>query len=156
MIKVWLLTITTALLGSMLLAHSIQVPLRQGPSPKKVPYAYIQNSCAPWGGPAVTIYLSDAPQKCEELSLPYTTISIWKGAKEISGQTFTFPDYKAGWVARQITKDSNQKVRSGRVHLQEVKEDADVKGDFDLEFEDGHREQGSFRAKWCHQPVMCG
>ncbi len=52
-------------------------------------YARLARSCAPFDGPAVTLYLSDHPIEAAVPSPPYRMISVYRAVDDVLGHSFT-------------------------------------------------------------------
>ncbi len=117
------------------------------------------SDCAPWDGPAISISVSEKEISCTTKKFPYIEINIYKSESEISGQTFSFPDFKAGSVSKIViikNQKKNIQVKSGTVKFEEATKTTDFSGKFEVEFEDGEKSSGSFVAKKCERFYACG
>lgn len=130
-------------------------PLRA--SPERLPHAMAVRDCAPWDGPAVTIYLSAAPADSTPPSPPHLRLSLWRSAPELERNTFAWPaetqEAAATWCE---TNDACQAAPAGRVRIRRVWPDSLIEGEFDLQLDGLTWVGGGFRAVWLETRIICG
>ena len=126
-------------------------------SPAEFPNAYAVADCAPWDGPAVTLYLTARPADSSGFPLPHLRISVWRDAHELPGHSFAWPaDRQVGAAARCETPTDCRAASSGRVTFAAADPDSALSGSTELTFPGGTTTSGSFRAVWRKTRVMCG
>ncbi len=130
-------------------------PLRA--SPERLPHAVAVRDCAPWDGPAVTIYLSAASADSTPPPPPHLQLSLWRSATELERNTFAWPaetqEAAATWCE---TDDACRAAPTGRVRIRRVWPDSLIEGEFDLQFDGRISVGGGFRAVWLETRIMCG
>lgn len=121
-------------------------------------YAVIQRSCAPWDGSAIELRLSPSPIAADRTSAPSISISIWKSREAVSGGTFRFPDDtgRIGTASHCRAPDNCELIESGTVRFDPFEDGKPATGAFDIVLRGGHHEQGSFKAIWSSERVLCG
>jgi hypothetical protein len=125
--------------------------------PHDYAYAYSTPDCAPWDGPAVTLFLQAAASD----SLPpvgrHLQISIFVSLDQLSGQSLSWPtDARKGSLLECASPGSCSALKEGKVHITEVSSDSTVWGEVSLLRASGDRIQGGFRALWKFRRIACG
>ncbi len=121
------------------------------------PHALVMHSCAPWDGPAIGIYLTKEPASCGKTVAPYLSIYIWRGLRTTGPKTIVFKETgDNGGASRCMKANECERATSGRVSFVKFDENGNVQGTYEFRFKDGSVEQGSFKAEWCHERVICG
>lgn len=133
-------------------------------------YGYVEPSCGPADGPALTIHLTEHPVSCERVSeinynapeLGHLSLDLYGISQPEPGHVHRVgPDvttaHEGGW-ARRCPGDGEACVpaASGRVTFGET--DAGVAFvDIDLRFEGGARLRGRYPLEPCERPpLLCG
>lgn len=114
--------------------------------------------CAPWDGPAVTILLTTRPADSIAVTGPYVSISVWRSATALAGQTVAWPsDRQVGAATRCTTDAACEPTRSARVTFAPASPDTMLDGTVELTFAGADSIlRGTFRASWLRTRVMCG
>jgi len=114
--------------------------------------------CAPWDGPAVTILLTTRPADSIAVVGPRVSISVWRSATELPGQTVAWPSDKQVGAATRCTTDADcEPARSARVTFAPASPDSVLGGTVELTFAGADSIlRGTFRASWLRTRVMCG
>jgi hypothetical protein len=122
------------------------------------PHALISASCAPWDGPAVSLVLTTKPTSCGKAPEgPYLSIYIWRDLPEHGPKTIEFKEAGGnGGASRCATANECERATSGRLTFTKFDQNGEVEGSYEFHFKDGSVEQGSFKAEWCHERVVCG
>jgi len=121
------------------------------------PYAYASPTCAPWDGPAVTIYLTPTLADSIAPGAAHLSISIWTSASELPGRSFSWPtDKQTGAGVRCARQGDCEAAAAGRVAFRPFAADSVLEGSFDLLFSDSTSERGGFRAAWRPRQELCG
>ena len=113
--------------------------------------ATIHRACAPWDGPAFTVFIPLDDGNVMQ-------IFIWQAADIKFPVTFAFPDEtgQIGFAYIGPIVEPLQQEQSGEVSFQRVEEDMPVEGEFDFKIENGERFIGKFKAEWDNGIAMCG
>ena len=121
-----------------------QVPVQTFP-------ATIHKACAPWDGPAFTVFISLNDGNIMQ-------IFIWQAADIPVPVTFAFPDQtgQLGFAYIGPINEPLQQEQSGEVSFTRVEEGMPVEGEFNFETENGKQFRGRFKAEWVKEPAMCG
>lgn len=130
--------------------------------PGGFPEAVATADCAPFDGPATSIYLipegaDSAGPLSGEASAPHIRISIYRDIGEIGGQTFEIEAAVTDAV-RCSGGTPCESATGGRVRVDEAGREDGVAGEVHLEFETGGPVSGSFDAPW-REPefeMFCG
>lgn len=127
------------------------------PPPDGYPYAYAVADCAPWDGPAVTIYLTARAADSTEFSWPQLRISVWRGVADLPGKSFTWPgEQQIGAAVRCADPDACESATAARVTFLSSPDDTTLIGTAELTFAGATSVRGGFRAPWRRTRVMCG
>ncbi|HZJ22609.1 MAG TPA: hypothetical protein VFD54_04820 [Anaerolineales bacterium] len=123
----------------------------RGPEPMQIFPATIHKACAPWDGPAFTLFISLNDGN-------FMQVFIWQAADIPVPVTFGFPDQtgQVGFAYIGPIHEPLQQEQSGEVSFQRVEKDVPVEGEFDFRTENGKRFIGKFKAEWDNAIVMCG
>lgn len=151
---------TRFLLSSLVIALSACGDKSNGgllPPPAAYPFAYAVADCAPWDGPAVTIYLTARATDSTEFSWPQLRISVWRAVADLPGQTFSWPtEQQIGAAVRCADPDTCEPATAARVSFLSAADDTTLMGVAELTFAGATRVHGGFRAPWRRTRVMCG
>ena len=143
------LAILTVLASSVLSAPGVSM--------SHFPYGFIQNSCAPWDGPAIEITLTSESEQCKRTNGPYLKIGVWRGLPIHAGQKVKFgPSSQAGFASRCSQRDNCERAESGTIIFDEYQDRSGGQGRYELHFKDDKTETGTFDVKWCENHFMCG
>lgn len=119
--------------------------------------SYAVADCAPWDGPAVTLYLFDSAVDSVTATTHHLRISIWKPLAEVQGRTFSWPaDAARGGAVRCVSEESCQPIAVGTIRFRPAEPDSSVSGYLRLRFGAADSVVGGFRAAWRSRRVMCG
>ena len=134
--------------------------LAAGLTAEREPFAYssVGASCAPWDGPAIDIYFSNAPLKCGKGNAVELSMFFWRELPLHDDQTFTL-DEKSKWGGASYCKGGEQpceRATSGTIHIEKFARGKGAEGTYDLVFAKKGRVKGNFHAEWCEARVMCG
>ena len=129
--------------------------------------SYVEESCAPNDGPAVTLFFggrAGAVGTGEAVKPPYVTVSIWRGWSTLTGQTFLLRPAAGGGSASYCRAEKKcERLDYVRVSFETVTNDR-MRGTADLTLQeaDGHHfvstYQASipFNARRLNVKMMCG
>lgn len=134
------------------------MPVHQPPA--GFSFAYATPSCAPWDGPAVTLYLTpQAVDSGSPLPPPGASlgVSIWKSRAELPGARFSWPSSGQVGAAQVCTREAECEAASGATVAfgQDGSQDT-LQGMMDLAFPQRGRITGDFRARWIQRSMFCG
>lgn len=162
-VKPWTLIVPAALLLGLSSLRTAAAPARNAGSS---PPATVQLDCAPWDGPAFSLWIP-----AEGVGGPahaWLHLKIWQDPRASMGR-FTFPDssLRSGkglvTLVRHLrsprdTRGPQQRGEAlkGSVTFTRVSPTEDVLGELDLTSERNTRLQGRFRAGWVGGPARCG
>ena len=120
-------------------------------------YSYAVADCAPWDGAATTIYLTANPVDSTDLPYPHLRVSIYHEVAALPGNSFEWPrEARAGGAVRCASPTNCEPATSGRITFGSREADGSLRGTAELAFPGGTSLQGSFRASWREQRVLCG
>ena len=130
--------------------------------PDGLPYAYAMDECAPWDGAATLITLSADTIRAgapwgSEVQRPHVWMSVYQPARALAGHRFEIDQERiAGAMRCEPGVSLCEPARSGYVEVVGREEDGSLRGSFRLEFDDGTRVEGGFRAQWFARKILCG
>jgi hypothetical protein len=105
-------------------------------------------SCGPTDGPAVTIYLADAPWTGERPAAPYVRVAIWQPRDRLVPRTWVLTGGAEGGAWWHPTATTFEIATRGTVSVSRVAPDGTVDGTVDLTFPGGGRVRRAFSAAW--------
>jgi hypothetical protein len=121
------------------------------------PYAYAVPDCAPWDGPATTIYLTTSPTDSTDFSYPQLRLSVYQGHAALPGNSFVWPgDRQVGNGIRCVEESGCVAASSGRITFGAAAPDGGIQGTAELRFPDGTSVTGAFHAIWREPRMFCG
>lgn len=127
--------------------------------PEGFPVAWAHNSCAPWDGPAVVLYLGRAlPPAAPTVTYPHLMVSLYVSPSELPGHSFQWDGAAPNdGFARRCTSEGQCETASTLSVDFSVSDDPGVYvGNLDVAFPDGSAVAGTFSAtKLPYQP-LCG
>jgi hypothetical protein len=125
--------------------------------PHDYPYAFATPDCAPWDGPAVTVYLLSAAGDSLPPAARHLQISLWMGLPDLPGARFSWPDdSRQGSLLDCASAESCTPIGAGRVRISELSGDSTLWGEVDLVTQAGDSVHGGFRARWRSRRMLCG
>jgi hypothetical protein len=122
-------------------------------------YGTMQNSCAPWDGPAIEMRLTTKPAECKNRKVtgPFLSIAIWRGLPIHAGQTVRFgAGSDAGSGARCADEGDCKLTQSATIVFDKYQKGGSAAGHYELQFKGGEILKGIFEVKWCEERVICG
>ena len=126
-------------------------------APSGYPYAYSTNACGPTDGPGTRIILSRDPLTELPVVSPQVQVSVWQGAAELQGRTFTWAGSSpAGWAGRCDASGVCEAAASSTITFRENSADTVLSGTLRLRFQDGSTVSGGFDATWRRTEQVCG
>jgi hypothetical protein len=120
-------------------------------------YGTMQNSCAPWDGPAIEMRLTTEPAQCKQVTEPYIAIDIWRGLPIHEGQVVKLGSGSDAGSAARCAKEGDCKLaESATIVFDKYQGHSGAAGHFELQFKGGEILKGTFAVKWCEERVFCG
>jgi hypothetical protein len=120
-------------------------------------YGLIQDSCAPWDGPAIEVTLTAEPAQCKRPSEPFMAIGVWRGLPIHAGQSVKFgAGSDAGFASRCKKAGDCERAESGTIVFETYQAGSGATGRYELRFKGGETLKGTFDVKWCENRIMCG
>ena len=126
------------------------------PAPEGFPFATAGPDCAPWDGPAVTVFLTASPADSTSVPTPYLGLSTYRSPTEVEGRRFEWPakEQVAGAYRCRAEGDC-EASRLGYIRFDRSLPDGTLIGAFVAEFPRDTVE-GGFRATWVARRMFCG
>ena len=115
--------------------------------------SWVQADCAPWDGPALTVYLTDSPADSAKYEAAHLSVSVWRGVVGLEGGRIDLA--KDGAASRCAASGDCTPATAGWIRFDHVDPDVHVAGRFLIQFA-GSTVQGSFDAQWLRRTVLCG
>jgi len=124
--------------------------------PEGYSYSYAMRDCAPWDGPAVTVFLSASPIESTSVRNPFLALSTYRTPAEVVGGRFEWPGEKkvAGGYRRRAEGECEAST-TGYVRFDQSLPDGTLIGAFVAQFPHD-TVQGGFRAGWVERRLFCG
>jgi hypothetical protein len=118
--------------------------------PGRFPHSVIQETIAPWDGPATQIFLSEKPLDEDNPAEPRVSIRVYKGPSGLSNQRLRLAGKEsreglAVWIDRE---GRSTPLSAAAIEVEEVVDRAPVTGKYEVTFPDGKQERGRFKATW--------
>jgi hypothetical protein len=120
-------------------------------------HAVAMADCAPWDGPATTVYLTQVPYQAE-LARPFLRLTIHHGVSEMPGHRWEVGTDHDREGLPWLCPDSGEcaTARTGWIAFEGREAEDPLRGSYDLTFEDGRRVVGRFVAPVLERPALCG
>jgi hypothetical protein len=126
--------------------------------------ATVEADCAPWDGPAYTIWVPAGKVGGKPNS--WISISIWQ-APDQSATSFTYPDLtgKGGHATYWPNLKSHEQViwskqshenLAGKLYLTSINGHKSILGEFDFSTEKDVPLKGKFESRWSNKIAICG
>jgi hypothetical protein len=120
--------------------------------------AALVQTCAPWDGPAVALFLTDQPAVATYPTPPYSAITVYKGVSEVMGRHFTVsPDSQnVGYANACPAVGDCQPARSASVTFHQLDADSTVEVEYRIDFALNRIVSGRVRARLHPAAGFCG
>ena len=119
-------------------------------------HGLVQNSCAPWDGPAIDIRLTTEPVQCQRVNGSYLNIGVWRGLPIRSGQIVKFGATSDVGFASLCRKVGDcERAESGTLVFESYQDGSGASGHYELHFKGGKDMSAVFDAKWCESHSIC-
>jgi len=124
--------------------------------PEGYSYSYAMRDCAPWDGPAVTVFLTATPADSTSVPTPFLGLSTYRSPTEVEGRRFEWPakEQVAGAYRCRAEGDC-EASRLGYIRFDRSLLDGTLIGGFVAQFPHD-TVAGGFKATWVARRVMCG
>lgn len=120
-------------------------------------HAVAMADCAPWDGPATTVYLTQVPYT-DQLTRPFLRLAVYRGVDEVAGQRWDVGvgHERDGLPALCPVMGECVTARSGWIAFEARGAGAPLEGRYDLTLETGKRIAGGFVAPVLERLALCG
>lgn len=131
------------------------------PAPGPTPFAHAayHDDCAPWDGPAVTLYLShEAMAEPHAPPRPHVSVALYSSLTSLVGSTLRWEgrDDQRGHVSRCPDQGDCQEASAVWIRLASPGSDGLLEGEVRLDFGAGDVVEGSFEAVRIPFERLCG
>ena len=130
------------------------------PTDTGFPLAYLQDDCAPWDGPALTLVLSQHEIDSRmDVSYPSLRITSWRPPSSLSGASFSWAGDTQSDGYAALCDSAESCVAATRVSVSFDRDQGSgevATGSVRVELEDGGVIAGPFAARRLGNPVLCG
>lgn len=120
--------------------------------------ASLIQTCAPWDGPAVGLYLTTAPPASTYPDPPYLSITVYKGVPDIQGNSFTVSPgtTNLGSAMDCPTTSSCVPAELARVSFGMLAGDSTIQVTYRIEFPSDRILVGQVHPRLLPAPGLCG
>lgn len=120
--------------------------------------ASLIQTCAPWDGPAVGLFLTTSPPPSTYPEPPYLSITVYKSVSEIQGKSFTVSSETANLGVAQDCETISGCVTAeqARITFGFLGSDSTVSVSYRLEFPSDRILVGQVRPRLLPAPGLCG
>jgi hypothetical protein len=152
--------LTTLLLTSVLAPSCTSPPSEPLGPPDDYTLAFYHHDCAPWDGPAISIYLVQHAMTAPYVApTPHLRVSLYAGLPVLVGRTVEWSGTQSndGYAARCPTEGPCEPAATASVRIRSW--DAGqgrLSGSLELGFADGFPEAGGFEAVRLDFEPICG
>jgi len=120
-------------------------------------YAKLARSCAPFDGPAVTLYLSDHPIEGAVPTPPYKMISVYRGLDEVLGHRFEIESTQLGSAGECLSaSDCRSYVGGAVINFGALGSDSTITVSYRIFLSAENELSGSVYPKLDPAPALCG
>jgi hypothetical protein len=122
------------------------------------PFANVQAACGPTDGPAREFYFTSKQSHDGKYEEPYLVILVSENLPKSAPQSYSIKSESWAVQALRCQKPGQcDAATSGSLHLAKFSPTNGVSGDYELHFQDGSAEKGSFDATWYFvKNLICG
>ena len=125
--------------------------------PQPPVYASLRRSCAPFDGPAVTLYLSDHPIDGAVPAPPYDMISVYRGLDAVFGQSILVESSQVGSAAKCLSGSECRPYIGGAViKFGALRSDSTIAVSYRIFLSAENELSGSVYPKLDPAPALCG
>ena len=113
------------------------------------PFAYVHYDCGPTDGFALDFYFTSKRSSNGKYQEPYLYIELSENLPKSAPQSYSIESGKWGVLASRCLKPGRcEAATSGSLRLVKFSHATGASGDYELHFQDGSVEKGSFDAAW--------
>lgn len=122
------------------------------------PSAYVQGACGPTDGPALEFYFTLKQSQNGKYDVPFLLVQLSENLPTSAPQSYSIKSGKWGVLASRCLKPGQCEAATfGSLHLAKFSPQTGAAGDYELHFQDGSVERGSFDAEWyAVKNLICG
>jgi len=124
--------------------------------PQETVYAKLARSCAPFDGPAVTLYLSDHPIEAAVPAPPYDMISVYRGLDEVLGQSILVESTQVGSAAECLSANDCRPYIGALIKFGALGSDSTIAVSYRIFLSAEDELSGSVHPKLDPAPALCG
>ena len=120
--------------------------------------ASLIQTCAPWDGPAVGLFLTTSPPPSTYPEPPYLSITVYKSVPEVQGKSFTVSSgtTNLGYAQDCPTISGCVPAEQARISFGFLASDSTVTVSYRLEFPSNRILVGQVRPRLLPAPGLCG
>jgi hypothetical protein len=125
---------------------------------RPAPYAALVETCAPWDGAAITVFLTEQPTAEPFPPAPYSAISVYRSLAEVLGRRFELTEATGSLGAGQVCPSTGAcyPARGVAISFQGLNPDSTVGLTYRLEASPGQVTGGRVRARLSALRRLCG
>jgi hypothetical protein len=122
------------------------------------PNAALVQTCAPWDGPAVALFLTDQPAVATYPSAPYAAIMVYRSISAVVGHHFDVSPESQNLGQAQICPAVGecQPANGASVSFRELRADSTVEVEYRLDLAPNRVMTGKGRARFYPTAALCG
>lgn len=127
------------------------------PAAEEWSHAVAMADCAPWDGPATTVYLTQVPYS-DSLPSPSLRLALYHGIDEVAGRRWSvgLDNDRDGLPSYCPVLGDCVLTRSGWVEFEARDASGPLAGSYDLILQNGRRITGQFAAPVMERLALCG
>jgi hypothetical protein len=145
------------LLPLALLASSLSCRNQLSATPTQFSFAYVEDDCGPTDGLALEFFFTQKQSQCGKFEEPFILIEIDENLPTSAPQDYTIMSGRSAVLAsRCMSHGQCESATSGTLRLAKFRHGSGASGAYELHFNDGSVERGSFDARWCVTKLLCG
>ena len=124
------------------------------------PMAYLQDDCAPWDGPALTLMLTHVETADPfDVAYPHLRVTTWRPPARLPGSTLEWSGtgQSEGYATLCESAEACEAAESVRLQFDRVQDRSDtISGDLHVELAGGRVVTGPFEARRIDFLALCG
>ena len=124
--------------------------------PQPSVYATLTRSCAPFDGPAVTLYLSEHPIEGVVPAPPYNMISVYRGLDAVLGQSILVESTQAGSAVKCLSASDCRPYSGAVIKFGALRSDSTISVNYRIFLSAESELSGSVFPKLDPAPALCG
>jgi hypothetical protein len=121
------------------------------------PFAHIEFNCEPVDNLVLQFYFTLKQRKCGKYKGPFVMISVNGDLPKSAPQDYLIGSdiMSVANASRCLKQERCETATSGTLHLTKFSEGKGASGEYELHFQDGTVEKGTFDAAWCITSGNC-